>query len=238
MDNLKKYIQQHEQEMDFDAPAPEVWNRIEKAASKKTTGKVITIPLRFAAAAAAVLFVVTLSVQLLRKPEQPSKEETAVKPALPVPEKTIAPENPPAVTIPAPETTPAKNLTAKIEKSIPPAAKKADRRYAMMKSFKENYGQLVSYQLAAIRSTPVYAEDPAYFNDFKMRLQQMDADEINIRRTIRQQGMSNQLLEQLINVYQQKLDVLKSLQAEINKMNERVIQVSPADSSKRYYLNI
>lgn len=66
----------------------------------------------------------------------------------------------------------------------------------------------------------------------------MDLDEVAIRNNIRRRGISNVSLEQLINVYQQKLDVLKSLQAEINKMNTRVKENTTTDSLSKYYLNI
>lgn len=238
MDNLKKYLQQHSEEMDIDAPAADVWKRIEKKAGKKRPGRLFSLTVRYAAAAAVMAAVVLAGIKLTGTQDksvkivQRDKEDTAA----PLSDKIIANSGKPIVSPIVSTTLPdtiAPPLQAAVKKSKP-----VDKRYAMMQSFKENYGQLVSYQLSSIRATPVYAENPAYFDDFRIQLKQMDLDEVAIRKNIRQRGISNVLLEQLINVYQQKLDVLKSLQAEINKMNTRVKENTSTDSLSKYYLNI
>lgn len=232
MDNFKKYLQQHTDEMDIDQPSAGVWNNIEKAGAPKKTGKLFNLSMRIAAAAAIVV-AIAVGIKLSTQPKTiiPTTGNDISK----APGKTIADSARPALA--------ATDFSSTVDTAANPVKKsrrpkQADQRYAMMESFKQSYGQLVSYQVSSIRSTPVYAEDPAYFDDFKIRLRQMDTDEITIRNRIRRQGMSNNLLEQLINVYQQKLDVLKSLQTEINKMNERVKEVPVTDSLKQYYLNI
>lgn len=234
MDNFKKYVQEHTDAMDFDAPSASVWNDIEREISTKKSVKLYPVILKFAAAAAIITAIVVATIQFTGNK---TNDTIAINKHTPVVQPTtiIADSGQPIVSTnvyPASQDTMAPPLKAKLP------AKKTDERYAMMQAFKENYGQLASYQLSSIRSTAVYAEDPAYFDDFKIRLRQMDADELAIRNRIRRQGMSNNLLEQLINVYQQKLDVLKSLQAEINKMNERVKENEPTDSLNKYYLNI
>jgi len=51
--------------------------------------------------------------------------------------------------------------------------------------------------------------------------------------------MSDQLLNQLINIYQIKLNTLKQLQLEMNKINNRIKQNRvPVDSVKTYFINI
>lgn len=234
MDNLKKYIQQHNEQMDFDDPSPELWNKIENNAAHKKSN-VLPLLLRYAAAAALITAVIVAAIQLSGK-----KENAAVAvndtPPIDILKKIIADSAQPALTATTDHSNPVTD--AAIPENKTKETKQVDQRYSMMESFKENYGHLVNYQLKSIRSTPVYAEDQAYFDDFKTRLKQMDMDEATIRKTIRRQGMSNTLLEQLINVYQEKLNVLKALQAEINKMNERVKENEPADSLNKYYLNI
>ena len=232
MDNLKQYLQQHKKAMDVDEPTVAVWKHIEKAGAQKQPGKLLPLLIKFAAAAAvitAILFGLKYAF---------SKKETliAVKEDS-LPAGIIKKDSAKTLLAGSLSTT---NETLKVlpAKEVIRKKQRTDERYAMMESFKQNYSQLVSYQLSSIRSTPVYAENPAYFDDFKNRLKQMDIDEVFIRKTIRKQGISNDLLEQLINVYQQKLDVLKSLQAEINKMNERVKQQPGVDSLSRYYLSI
>ncbi len=232
MDNFKKYLQQHSEEMDFDKPSAAVWNNIEKAGAQKKTGSLFSLSTRIAAAAAIVVAIaVGIKLSTQQKTIAPGIDNNISK----APEKIIADSARPALAVTDFSNTADTTATPVKKNRI---TKQADQRYAMMESFKQSYGQLVGYQVSNIRSTPVYAEDPAYFDDFKTRLRQMDTDELTIRNRIRRQGMSNNLLEQLINVYQQKLDVLKSLQAEINKMNERVKENPATDSLSKYYLNI
>ena len=99
--------------------------------------------------------------------------------------------------------------------------------------------QVINIEKQKINSSPLYAESPAYFNDFKNRMMQMDNDEKLLRNDIKTKGPSNDMIEQLINIYQQKLNLLKQLQTEMNKMNSRYKQNKPAsDSLTTYFLNI
>lgn len=234
MDNLKKYLQQHKEAMDVDEPAAGTWKQIEKAGTQKKRSKLVALTIKLAAAAAVLIAVlVGIKFSSNKKGALVATREDSV---ITAPGKNSIDSGEPEIPSVA-STNKATNILPP-HKALPRKIRKADERYAMMQSFKENYSQLVSYQLSSIRSTAVFAENPAYFDDFKNRLKQMDMDEVAIRNIIRHQGISNSLLEQLINVYQQKLDVLKSLQAEINKMNERVKQQPAADSLNKYYLSI
>jgi hypothetical protein len=231
MDDLKKYLQQQNEEMDLDEPGPLVWEKIAAPATKKQPAKVVKFIARFAAAAAVVVLLIA-GIKYFAA-EKISDKIVPMAGNEKQPAKIINDTPSTTVFVPQKDSIERKENIAVVKK-----AKKTDERYALMNSFKESYGQLVNYQLQNIRATPVYAENQAYFNDFKTRLNQMDMDEMAIRKGIRQNGISNSLLEQLINVYQQKLDVLKSLQQEINKMNTRVQQSIPADSLNKFYLNI
>ncbi len=67
----------------------------------------------------------------------------------------------------------------------------------------------------------------------------MDQDEQAVRNDIKTYGLTSEFLEQLINVYQQKLDVLKNLQTEINKMNNKVREKqAPSEKPEVHYLDI
>jgi hypothetical protein len=67
----------------------------------------------------------------------------------------------------------------------------------------------------------------------------MEKDEKLIKSDIAKRGMTDVLLGQLINVYQQKLGLLKQLQIEMNKTNNRYKQNrGPVDSTKTYFLNL
>jgi hypothetical protein len=233
MDNLKQYLQQHKEAMDVDEPAPELWDQINRPVPQNRPARVKNVVFRFAAAAVLLTAIVITGIKLSNS----GKEKViAVKKDTPVASPVKQPSDSSSPVIAKVEPSTKKDSIPATAHKNNSKTKPVDERYAMMRSFKENYGQLVSYQLSAIRSTAVYAEDPGYFDDFKIRLKQMDMDEMVIRKTIRQKGISNNLLEQLINIYQQKSDVLKSLLAEINKMNERV-KLQP-DTTNKYYLNI
>ncbi|HMR83318.1 MAG TPA: hypothetical protein PKE30_09305 [Niabella sp.] len=241
MDNLKKYLQQHEKAMEVDLPSGELWTRIDKATAKKTRVKLLPLLIRISAAAAAILIVV-LGVKL----NKPTKEITAtvkeIAAPLSAPEKSLSdtgtavlyPENKTVVEVKEKRALPSVENSQVVKKRN---NKETDERYSQLRSFTHDYTQLVDYQLNSIRTTPVYAEDGNYFSDFKQRLKEMDDDERMVRNMIMKNGISNVLLERLINVYQQKLDVLKSLRLEINKINDRVKQ-QPADSLQIHYLNI
>ena len=98
---------------------------------------------------------------------------------------------------------------------------------------------MVKLQLKNIRSTPVYGETADYFNVFKQTLKQIDTDEANIKNNIKTNGLNDVLLEQLINVYQEKINVLKNLQQEMNKINNKVKDNQlPSDSLKSHFINI
>lgn len=103
----------------------------------------------------------------------------------------------------------------------------------------KSYSSLIDEQLRKIRATPLWAENGSYFSFYTEQFKQMDRDEQTVRNDIKRYGLTSQLLDQLINVNQQKLNVLKDLQTEVNKMNNKVREKqSPAGKPEVHYLNI
>jgi hypothetical protein len=103
----------------------------------------------------------------------------------------------------------------------------------------KSYSSLIDFQLKKLRATPLYAENGSYFSFYVEQFKQMDQDEQSVRNDIKRYGLTNEFLEQLINVYQQKLNVLKNLETEINKMNNKVREKqSPRVQPELHYLNI
>jgi hypothetical protein len=82
-----------------------------------------------------------------------------------------------------------------------------------------SFTRIIDLQKSKLNSTPLYAESPAYFSDFKKQLNQMGRDEQSLKKDMARMGMTSELLDRLINIYQQKLSVLQQLQREINKTN-------------------
>ncbi len=249
MDNLKKYLQENKAKMDVDVPRDAVWEAIQqKTNTKKIQAATVKMAVRYLAAA-CVLTAIILGFKWIifnNKIAEPNKisantlsikkNTTSVVSTIPV-QKTngdtaiISPKTEALVVVT--NNKKKKNNTAK---SINPIIEKENQAIDHLEN---GYAQMVKLQLNRIRNTPVFAEGPSYFNSFKTQLQQMDKDENEIKKFIKTNGLTDELLEQLINVSQQKLTLLKNLQTEINKMNTQVKEnQSPADSTKSFYLHI
>lgn len=98
---------------------------------------------------------------------------------------------------------------------------------------------VINAQLRTIRTTPFYAESPDYFSYFKKEYSILEKDENTLKMEAKNNGMNEQYLSQLIDIYQGKLSLLKRLQAEIQKMNNRIRQIDPeAENRTPVYLNI
>ncbi|HLD54006.1 MAG TPA: hypothetical protein VJA82_11930 [Sediminibacterium sp.] len=101
------------------------------------------------------------------------------------------------------------------------------------------FTQIINLQKGKISTTPMYAESASYFNEFKSQIIQLEQEEKQIKKEISKKGLTDQQLDQLINLYQYKLTVLKQLQLEMNKTNNRYKQNrGPVDSTRAYFINI
>jgi hypothetical protein len=108
-----------------------------------------------------------------------------------------------------------------------------------LNQIENTFTQIINLQKAKVNTTPLNAENPSYFNDFTIEMKRMERDEQTIKKDISKTGLTDELLDQLLNVYQQKLSMLKQLQNEINKTNNRFKQNrGPEESTKTYFLNI
>ena len=117
--------------------------------------------------------------------------------------------------------------------------RKPDEADNAIAAIDKSYSTLIDYQLKKLRATPLYAESGSYFSFYLDQFKQMDRDEQQIRNDIKAYGLMGEFLDQLINVYQQKLNLLKNLQTEINKMNNKVIRKeAPSQKTEVHYLNI
>ena len=257
MDNLKKYLQQHLDDLDSDVPGDAVWQKIQQTSTPVLPKRnVVKMVWRYAAAA-CVLACIVVGVFLFNK-----KQVTPTEIAANTTTNSNKPQQPIVITQPADEVATTKETTPEIEKPTPVKTSPITSAYATNKQPKQqpqitkrtitldpaqllvqdvekNYAQLVSMQLQRLKGTPVYAESPNYFSTFKQQLKQIEADEITIKKDIKLHGLNDELLQQLININQQKLTVLKDLQAEISKLNNKVKgPETRADSSQAFYLTM
>jgi hypothetical protein len=238
MDEFKKYLQQHRSDMDVDAPGEQLLQRIQTQSAGKKKAPLYTMILRYAAVA-CVLAAIAFGLRLLTKTADKKQKDLVTT------EKQTPVKNEPGSLKKEPVADPLNNTAPVTARNIPsiseagPVRKKQTLPYLLMNSFEHNYNQLVNLQLKNIRNTPVYGEAPDYFDGFKKTFFQIDNDEQSIKKHIKTEGLNDALLEQLINVYQEKLNVLKNLQQEINKMNKKLEDnQQPSDTLTSHFINI
>ncbi|MBL0883349.1 MAG: hypothetical protein IBJ16_08415 [Chitinophagaceae bacterium] len=238
MDDFKKYLQQNRYALDVDEPSPAIWERIERQQPVKKT-RVVVLMTRWVAAA-CILVLAGIGVWSIVNDTTTPKSSN-----LTVATKTITPVEQPVKTIPETESIiTTKELSASIKKETKKkestntiAAKRQD--LMIMNNIESSFKQVINLQRDKVSTTPMFGESSDYFTDFKIQIKQLEKDEKSIKAEIIKRGMSDQLLNQLINIYQIKLNTLKQLQLEMNKINNRIKQNrAPVDSVNTYFINI
>jgi hypothetical protein len=245
MDKLKEYLLRHKTDLDVDPPPGDAWENIgsklgDDPGQTGFAGKpwFSTRVVRYAAAACVIALAGIGLWLVFRDKKTPAdlvKQNSRVIITAPVP--GVAP-------------TPGKE---KIEDSSRKKERVAGKDVARHKSrprkpveiadevavIGKSYSRLIDYQLRKLRTTPLYAENGSYFSFYVEQFKQMDKDEEEVRNDIKTYGLTNEYLDQLIRVYQEKLNLLKNLQTEINKMNNKVREKeAPTGRIEVHYLNI
>ncbi len=250
MDEFKKHIREHLSELDVDVPSAKVWQAIHKEVAPKKVFHIHST-VRYAAAA-CVIFIIGLGVWMaVNKTEnhqnvsvQPTKKISI--PAI-IDQKDTAENNPvfadasKSIASNIPQKKVLRPTISSVKKQVVTSTtnKMVSTDWQMLESVENSFKQVIHLQKNRINTTPLNAESPSYFKDFSVQIQQMEKDELQIKKEMKQNGFSNELLDQLINIYQQKLILLKQLQGEINKTNNRYKQNrTPVDTTKTYFLNI
>lgn len=239
MDEFKKYLQNNKSELDGDMPEASVWQKIQTKIKPKTISASIMPLLRWAAAACFILLAGMVCWYLYMMDKKPLAAHTnslviqnekkpipAIQQPIPREPEKVNKKNTIAAHLQA------NNLPAIIlskQKSIDP----------ILKTIETGFIQVINLQKARISTTPMFAESPEYFSAFKQQLNEMEQDEQTIKKNMVKQGLNNNLLDQLINLYQQKLTILKQLQLEMNKTNNQFKQNrGPVDATHNYFLSI
>jgi hypothetical protein len=254
MDRLKEYLLCHKADLEVDSPASDAWEQImwkirnESHPTGFAMGSEIPAGSGFSkrmaryAAAACLIALAGVGIWLVIKsntatPDTAKHDSGTIK-------KEPAPRN---ATIEnalrKEEEVPGKNVAGNNSKPKQARQKARAQKPAELPDeiavIDKSYSNLIDYQLKKLRGTPLYAENGSYFSFYVEQFKQMDQDERQVKNDINTYGLTNEYLEQLINVYQQKLNVLKNLQTEINKMNNKVRQKeAPSEKGEVYYLNI
>jgi hypothetical protein len=238
MDDFKKYLQENRSALDVDEPSPAIWERIERQGPVKKT-RVVVLMTRWVAAA-CILVLAGIGVwSIVNDTTTPELSNLTAA------NKTITPVEQPAETVSDTEpiittkelSASAKKETKKKESPTTAAAKRQD--LMIMNNIENSFKQVINLQRDKVSTIPMFGESSDYFTDFKIQINQLEKDEKGIKAEIVKRGMSDQLLNQLMNIYQIKLNTLKQLQLEMNKINNRIKQNrAPVDSVKTYFINI
>lgn len=239
MDELKKYIQSQKDQLESDGPSEKVWEGIRDSINFP----VKSMLLRNWSIAASVIVLAGIGILLFTRSNQTATPiaRSTIKEIAPSnladkdsnSKTTIVSSDKNEITKPLnfPAATPITTIHTINELN--------SRDESKLSSMEASFTQVINLQKARISTTPLYAESPIYFSEFNIQLHQMEKDEVQIKFYIKKNGMSDELLDQLINVYQQKLNMLKQLQTEMQKLNSRYKQNRPAvDTLKTYFLNL
>lgn len=223
MDNLRNFLEAHRDEMDVESPSSEVWQRLNKPAKK---APVVSMKKILHAAAAACVLVVAGWLFITQGKKEALSGEMAVASAV-----NIQLSEGLTGAQPVPDNTTNASLTGttiqqSLKKVKPTKANTApiveNEIQMVVKNIDENFNKILNAQLKNISQTPIYGEAKEMFDGFKNQYRKLEIEEKQLKTDITNFGMQEQLLQQLIFINQQKLDVLKSLQVEINKVNNNI----------------
>lgn len=248
MDDFKEYLKNNASGLDLDEPSEAIWVNIRKE-TKRNKG-MITIPLfRYGIAASVVILLMfgiwiifinkgttvnsvvqynkikkvipeTQSIKTDGEKEESSEGGTTVQQNLAVNQRSKA------------------KLKSKAEEPRVITATEGPNSVEMH-SLDVNFIQVINLEKERINKTPLYTAQPGYFNYFILEFRRIEKDEAALEKEIRSSGINDDLLTQLIAIYQQKLNILKSLQSEINKTNTLFKENRPvSEGNQQTFLNI
>jgi hypothetical protein len=243
MDELKKYFHQYRDELDTDVPGEDNWQQIRRQLHPVVPVKSLRLFKWMVAASLVILAGSVVYLLTNNKKQSPviTNTDTAhrhqahpeiVHPKTPVEKIIIAEKQQPVIA--QQKTTPVKGTR---RKRI--SVKKMPIPVYGFEDIEASYTSMVNQQLERVRTQPIYAEDAEYFHSFKKQFTELAKDEEQLKQRIRQTGMADEYVDELINIYQEKIGVLKRLRFEINKMNNRVRQADPGIQQQQpAYINL
>lgn len=251
MDKFKHFIQDNKQELDLERPDFDIWSKIEQHIAIEE-GKKKAVPIwRWIAAAACLVIISIATYFLLNENKQYQASPTFAKNEHPITKQSPKEE---VKNSSKPKSTPFSKADAPIaeiastKKVIPTVAKskigknRKTPQYVITDVEVGNFSQIIEYQRQYISTLPIYGQQPSFFNDFKQQIKQMDNDEKNVRKDIQKHGLTTNQIESLINIYQQKINLLKQLNLEINRINKSYyqnhLQNDSAKTENPHFLNI
>ena len=252
MDEFKKYLFDHRDELDTEKPPrPQVWKHIRRE-TQVVKKPVIPLIAKWATAAAAILVAVSVLIYQLQRPVKMDDTKLSVKDASktnkgPEPngqvDSSTGTVSTPVIEertheLPGDKVIPETTIpdTRKIARKDKPV--QAPKQVSPLQAVEDNYATIINYQLQKLGKTPIYTESPGYFHVFKKQWLDLERDEKKVKQDVRMYGMSDQVVNKLIQLYQQKLWLLEELQSEINKMNVQARQHPDMQRTNPAYLKL
>jgi hypothetical protein len=262
MDRFKQYLQDHLDDLDTDRPRDKVWQHIQQQVQAPEKRKAIIRPLhlRWAAAACVTGLLAVAAWWLISSLQTDKSGDSTAKTPLPA----LHQDSPLINTGAHPQTASAGTaIINDLPKSRQPqtadnenreiAASGPERERAISRpdsEIRESYQpsplqhmeagfiHIINSQLKQIRATPLYAENADYFSTFKKQFYQLNEDEKAWKKRVGSGTVNEEQLDELINIYEQKLKVLRLLQAEIIKTNKHYRQTGSAVAAHNSYMDI
>jgi hypothetical protein len=237
-DQLKDHISSNISDLDIETPAIAAWDRIEDVLSRKPA-RVVVIKKTWLYAAACCLVLIGLGIvfyvnkpgkDLVRGPVLPDKNDKPVaddtiKKAMAItpPGKTRANDETidtikrNIATLSSPNRTTVPKRTRPRNESSQVVKDRPSQLPAEVVQIQTGYNDLIAGQVSYIQHLPIYGENIRYFESFVYDFKRLDLQEKELRKTIMQNGLQENGLDELAMIYQEKLMILKRLQTEINK---------------------
>jgi hypothetical protein len=252
MDEFKKYLFEHRDELDTEKPPrPQVWKHIRQQ-TQEVKKPAIPLIAKWATAAAAIL--VAASV-LIYQFQRPVKTDDPILSVNTDPKTNTTPEpngqadsstgtasmqenKEPDTELPGDKTLAENNTPPDNRKTKKDKIAGTQKPASPTKTIEDDYVTIINYQLKKLETTPIYTESAGYFHVFKKQWLDLEKDERKVKQDVRLYGLNDQIVGKLIQLYQQKLWLLGELQAEISKMNVRAQQHPDIKRSKPAYLKL
>ncbi|MET0465743.1 MAG: hypothetical protein ABW007_21455 [Chitinophagaceae bacterium] len=260
MDEFKKYLQANRDSLDTDEPAPALWNGV-----KETLHPPKRIPLFWKQlAAACVVAAIATGIYFYTRPgatvetapgviakdDQQKTEKPDSLHRLPLPAQQLNKEVA-SVTEHAESKTIVKTAPKRTARALPSTSVKEYRSFAKRKgsphpdtlygfeNIEASYAGMLDIQLEKLRTQPIYAESPEYFSFFKKEFRDLEKDEEKLKQLLITSEDKTERLDELMLIYQRKISILKQLQFEINKVNNKVKQTNAGiQTQKPSYINL
>lgn len=261
MDEFKKYLQANRDSLDTDEPDEALWKGVKQTLHPP---KRIPMPWKQLAAACVVLAIgagiyfytrteATISADplVIANEEKPKTEKPDTSQVLPVPmtpqikeQIAVIPQNAEdgsSSKMIAKRRKPAQPVLPKFQSgslAIRKPSSRPDTLYAL-KNLEASYAGMLDIQLEKLRTQPIYAESPEYFSFFKKEFKDLEKDEEKLKQLLISAEDKTERLDELMLIYQRKISILKQLQFEINKVNNKVKQTNAGiQMQKPSYINL